>query len=543
MSKNNKFNPSLLQYQDEEKEVMNSTGRSLMDRVSLDRSETWIIRFIHPRFGPNKDLWYARIAQHWLNRKPIVCPVLTAPWLGGDKEAFCPVCDAATNLNGSRQKDVSDAGFKLKVQPRWLTYCLVWEKDGRRRELIEYPDCLKVYEFSHYRSTYDEMLGYLRGYRSAEWGIFDYNDGCDFSVTRGRNMRLDRLDKTPIFDEYNLDDATWQEAIKKVEAQIKEPNIKMPTEDQLHAFAEKAYEDAENGGAGGGGGRRGSRRSRSYRDGGDDSDYRDNRRDRGVDYEDHGDRRSRREDGDDGDRRSRRFNDDRGDAGERRSRREDDGTTREGARASRERDPEADRRERRSEAADEGGTSRRRERDPDDNQDGQAASRRRIAPGDDDPGTQRRTSRDSDAGERRVRREQPARRGPDAEDNVPFDDDSRAANAEGSEAAGEGDTASESGVPDSQGREEEELPQTQRAGRQPSTTARRAFGPTAGRARGGDAGDSSVDEDENLPEERRDQAPPVDDGEVGATPRQESNASRVSSRISSRVSQVARRGE
>lgn len=212
-------------------------------RVKMDRGQNWIVRFLPARLGPD-GLWFARIAKHWVNKLPIVCPRNTAEDFGGDPEFECPVCLLADELNDSADDVISKFGFKAKANAQFLTYCVVWEKNGVEQPMAE---VLNPYEFNHYRSTWEELKGfYMAGGRKSADSVLDYETGNDFSVSKGgKGMRLDKLDPSPIF---KLDDPKFDEYIKKLEAAMKTPKVVIPTAEQLHVFVKKMQEAADRGG-------------------------------------------------------------------------------------------------------------------------------------------------------------------------------------------------------------------------------------------------------------------------------------------------------
>ena len=219
------------------------TQRSGSRRVKLNRGQNWIVRFLPARLGPD-GLWYARIARHWLNRLPTVCPRNTAEDFGGDPECECPVCVLAEELNDSADETISKFGYKSKANAQFLTYCIVWEKDGVEQPMSE---ILNPYEFWHYRSTWEELKGfYLAGGRKCPDSVFDYERGNDFSVNKtATRLRLDKQDSSPIFDSRKPQYAEW---IKKLESAMKSPKVVVPNHEQLEAFAAKLQEAANRGG-------------------------------------------------------------------------------------------------------------------------------------------------------------------------------------------------------------------------------------------------------------------------------------------------------
>lgn len=213
-------------------------------RVKLNRGQNWVVRFLPARLGPD-ELFFARIARHWLNKLPIICPRNTSPDYGGDPDCECPVCEVAEELNASANEAVSKVGYQAKSTPQFLTYCIVWEKDGVQQPMSE---VLNPYEFWHYRSTWEELKGfYVGGGRKSQDSVLDYVTGNDFSVSKGaKGMRLDKQDTSPIFD---AKDPKYNEWIKKIESALKTPKVTIPTFQQLQVFADKVQEAAHRGGA------------------------------------------------------------------------------------------------------------------------------------------------------------------------------------------------------------------------------------------------------------------------------------------------------
>jgi hypothetical protein len=236
------IDPKILKRMQGEDSFLQSQTRGSR-RVKLNRGQNWIVRFLPAQMGPD-GLWFARIARHWLNKLPIVCPRNTAADFGGDPECECPVCLLADELNESADEVISKFGYKSKANVQYLTYCVVWEKEGIQQPMSE---ILNPYEFNHYRSTFEELKGfYLAGGRKCPNSVLDYEKGNDFSVNKtAKGMRLDKQDSSPIFD---LDDPKFNEYIKKLEAAMKTPKVVIPTHEQLQVFAAKLQEAANRGG-------------------------------------------------------------------------------------------------------------------------------------------------------------------------------------------------------------------------------------------------------------------------------------------------------
>jgi hypothetical protein len=209
-------------------------------RVKIERGQMWTLRFLPAKLGP-KGQWFARIARHWLSKSPIICPKYTSPDFGGDPDAYCPCCEVAANLNESPDEAISKFGYSAQGNPMWLTFCIVFDKNGAQQNT---NDLLVPYEFNHYKSTFEELFAFFKaGTRRSPLSIFDYKSGNDFVVTKtGKGLKFDKQDAAPIFD---LADPNYKAYIAKIEAGIKMPKIQMPTDDQLHAFSLKISEWAD----------------------------------------------------------------------------------------------------------------------------------------------------------------------------------------------------------------------------------------------------------------------------------------------------------
>lgn len=211
--------------------------------VKLERGKMWVVRFLPARLGPS-EMFFARIARHWLAMKPTICPRHTAEDFGGDPQAYCPCCEASDGLNQSSDEEISKHGFEMRAVTQYMTWCVVFEKDGVEQPLSE---ILNPYEFWHYKTTWEELKGFFRaGTRRTPQSVTDYKLGNDFAVTKtGKGMRLDKLDSASIFD---LKDPKFNDYIAKIEEGIKQPQVKIPSERDLEIVARKMEELAQNGG-------------------------------------------------------------------------------------------------------------------------------------------------------------------------------------------------------------------------------------------------------------------------------------------------------
>ncbi|HEV7927026.1 MAG TPA: hypothetical protein VGR14_16840 [Verrucomicrobiae bacterium] len=207
-------------------------------RIKLEKDHNILVRFLPARLGP-KGLFYARIAKHWLNKLPITCPKLTAKDFGGDLKASCPVCALADELNDAHDKETSDFGWRVRANPQYLTYCLLFEQDGVKKSMDE---VINPYEFQLNKSTWQELHRYyVSGGGTSPDSVLDYRTGNDFSAVRThQGTRLYPLQPAPIFEL----DQNFDAHIEKLEKALKNPQVKIPTREELEAFAQKVQGEA-----------------------------------------------------------------------------------------------------------------------------------------------------------------------------------------------------------------------------------------------------------------------------------------------------------
>ena len=221
-----------------QKDMSLITSRLATPRIELEKGHNIVVRFLPARLGPDK-MCYARLGQHWLHEVTITCPRLTGDYFGGALDADCPVCTLALELNDDRDKDTRAFGIKVMAKPQFLTYCLLWEKDG-----VKYPmeEVVNPYELLLEERTWKQLARYyIAGISMSPDSILDYKKGIDFSLYQSNNgTRLDCLGQSTIFD---VDD-NFEKHIKKLEATLKNPKVQMPTQAQLEGFADKVHGEA-----------------------------------------------------------------------------------------------------------------------------------------------------------------------------------------------------------------------------------------------------------------------------------------------------------
>lgn len=273
-------------------------------RVKIEENWTWNIRFLPVQMGRDK-MPYVRLARHWRNKAPIYCPQWTPKSYGGDPEIVCPVCAAAERLIQSGSETVRRIGFDSACKIARKFWCLVFDMQDPRGRIDEMPieEILNPYEMEMTKTTWEDFKKYqklaqTRQKNTSDYLCLDLETGNNFLATStNKGIRLDRNDPSQVFDGIlELEDANWDKWVAKIWARVRQPVVALPTEKQLDDFVAKIEEDAQRGAGGGRSGRRGDREEEDDRGrggsrrggfrGGDDRDD-----DRGV--------RGRRRGGDD----------------------------------------------------------------------------------------------------------------------------------------------------------------------------------------------------------------------------------------------------
>jgi hypothetical protein len=259
------IDPNLLAMLDEEREFMSSTGRRQTARVKIPKGHSWLMRWLPVQLGPRKS-FFARIAFHWINQRPILCVRNTGVDFGGNPESECLVCETSDKLNNHGSKKVQDIGYKARAVPQWLTYTLVFSKDDGDSDIqeIKGEERWKPQEYWLHKAVFEDIYSCYKKRPS----MLDLEKGCDFWVTNTkRGAKLDRQDPSPICRLEKL-----QAIEEKIFSQIKFQSPGIPEEDAINDVVDKLNELAFS--------RRGS------------------------DDDDRGDRRASRSRGDDTDRKS-----------------------------------------------------------------------------------------------------------------------------------------------------------------------------------------------------------------------------------------------
>jgi len=486
---------AMMRYMEDDEQAVSSLSKASR-RVKIETNHTWNIRLLPVEIGQDK-MPYVRLAQHWRNSKPTTCPTFTPKAWGGNPDMPCPVCELSERLNESGDDTIRNLGYQARCVLRFRFWCVVFDKEDARGKIEEMPDeeLLNPYEFDMYKTTWEDFKKYQKwattrrkgGGEPSEWGVMDLETGCNLLATHGaKGIRLDRQDPGPIFD---AKDPDWDAKIGKIWTRIRKPTIVIPTEKQLLELAIKFEEDAESGGG---------RRSRSSTSSSRGGYRRDD--DRG------GDRGGDRDD-------------DRGGRGRSRYSGEDDDNDRPSSRSSRAAvdDEPRSRRSTRDEAP--AREERREERS-----ESAPPPRRRIAADDDQPAEKPVTQRDLEEDQIPGAEVPPRRQAEEPPPRRPVEDPAPRRQPPSLEA--EGVTPPR--------RQSVEAPQTSSRRQAPQEDAppppprRQAPAPQESEAPPPPSrrqAEGSVDEEDNVPEERRDPAPPVKErveepapGEAAAPP-------------------------
>ncbi len=260
--------PSILAALNEERGVAAASGNNYRT-LKLERGQSALVRVLPVQLGPRKT-WFARIARHWVGKRPILCVKQTSPDFGGDPKARCPLCDVEAEFSQSRDKEISDTARKMGAFPKWLTYVFVWEITNERghkmpvaKEEIFLPN-----EYWVSRDGFKELSGmWTRSLESVpEYGFLDPIKGYDIEVERDskNTYRHRRGDPSPIDKNRSADEMF--EIIDEAMRHVKLPESSVPSDEAMDEAVEKARDALEG------------RRSRSSQASESEADYDSDRR-------------------------------------------------------------------------------------------------------------------------------------------------------------------------------------------------------------------------------------------------------------------------
>jgi len=247
-------------FDDIEKERKALQSKRDDNNIKLEKEgDVWLIRFLPALLGiGERKKFYARIAQHWVNKRPHFCARMTPPEFGGHPDSNCPLCDLSTEIADShrnRNRDVSMVGYRAQASSQWLTYALVWSKESKGQDAIvpEGDDRWQPYRFWLNKTNFEDMLEYWKRYRdklilaknpASRLSIFDPDIGTDFFVKRTNNkITLQKDESRSIFDaDYTDDDKAA--LMEYIHSKIKMPTYNPLGSEEMNAACEKLEEAA-----------------------------------------------------------------------------------------------------------------------------------------------------------------------------------------------------------------------------------------------------------------------------------------------------------
>lgn len=185
----NDVRPTALSRYMEEDEQAISTLSKAARRVKIETNHTWNIRFLPVEMGPDKRP-YVRLAQHWRNNKPLTCPRHTPKAWGGDPDFNCPVCDVSERLNESSNDDIRNLGYQARCVLRFRFWCVVFDKEDARGKIEEMPleEILNPYEFDMYKTTWEDFKKYQNWAMNRRRGNAEPSEWGIMDLETGVNM-------------------------------------------------------------------------------------------------------------------------------------------------------------------------------------------------------------------------------------------------------------------------------------------------------------------------------------------------------------------
>lgn len=223
---------------------MASSGRQYRSLI-LKAGESAITRFLPVQMGPKKT-WFARIARHWVGKRPVLCQRQTSPHFNGAPDHPCPLCDLEMEYSQSGNKATADLARKMGAFPKILTYLFVFEITDDRNRKLPTPTA-ELYAPNEYwiaRDGWKEIDSLWR--RSLEknppYGFLDPVSGYDFTISRdNRNgYRHMREDPQPIDKNKSVDQML--DIIDAAFRKVKMPDTTPLSADEMEATVEKALE-------------------------------------------------------------------------------------------------------------------------------------------------------------------------------------------------------------------------------------------------------------------------------------------------------------
>lgn len=223
-------------------------------RVKIEKGHAWLIRLLPFGQGPKKES-FAKLAQHWIGKRPVYCKTNTSSSFGGDPSYDCQICSsAATGKNEAMDDDEKDDFYSVEAREAFRCYCIVLKRQDDRGRIEETTgdDIFIAHEFNIPKSSFSTLVTKIE--RSATrkgaspLGLLDLETGCDIWVSRDvkNSLSFDLCEDgpMPIFDLNDQFDAN----VARVWKQMQQPSVKFLAPEREEALAEmiseKSFEKA-----------------------------------------------------------------------------------------------------------------------------------------------------------------------------------------------------------------------------------------------------------------------------------------------------------
>lgn len=223
-------------------------------RVKIERGHAWLIRFLPFPQGPAREP-FARLAQHWIGGRTVMCKTNTSPNFGGDPSYVCPICETAAECkNEARDDDERDDFYAVEARISYRSYCLVFRKEDNKGRVEEMTgdEIYIPHEFNVAKSSFATLSAKIERSKSRAgappMGLLDLEKGSDlWAIRDAKNSLTFDLSEDGPAPIFTLDEF-FEEKLARVWKQLKQPMVKYLADDRMESIAdmiaEKAFEKA-----------------------------------------------------------------------------------------------------------------------------------------------------------------------------------------------------------------------------------------------------------------------------------------------------------
>lgn len=223
-------------------------------RVKIERGHAWLIRLLPFPQGKGREA-FARLAQHWIDKRVVMCKLKTAPNFGGDPSFDCPICRTVAECkNDARDDAEKDEFYQIEARETYRCYCLVFRKEDDKGQVQEITgdEMFVPHEFNIPKTSFALLASKIERSKTRKGaspaGLLDLISGCDiWAIRDNKNSLTFDLSEDgpgPIFTEDDQFDAK----IERVWKQMRQPSVKFLAEERMEDIAamvaEKAFEKA-----------------------------------------------------------------------------------------------------------------------------------------------------------------------------------------------------------------------------------------------------------------------------------------------------------